>query len=270
MVYADLHVHTTVSDGQMTLSEVPAAAARAGVSVVAVTDHDRVHPGFEAPVERHAVDGSDAHVTLVRGVELRVESPAGRVDLLGYGVEPTEDLRGIEEHVQANRRERGRAIVECVEDRLGVDLDVEIREGLGRPHVARAVDEHPDTEHDYEGAFEDLIGSDGPCFVPRDVPDFDEGRRVLAEACGLVALAHPLRYPEPGAVLELVAELDAVELPYAYDDDVDLAPVECAVTENDLVVTGGSDAHDDRLGLAGLSSEQYDPVQERLPEPVTV
>ncbi len=269
MVYADLHVHTDCSDGQLTLPEVPAAARRAGVSVVAVTDHDRVHPGFEAPVQRHAAGDEEAAVTLVRGVELRVESPAGRVDLLGYGVEPTPELRAVEEHVQADRRERGRAIVECVEDRLGVELDVEIRAGLGRPHVARAVADHPDTEYDYEGAFEHLIGGDCPCFVPRDVPGFERGRTVLEGACGLVGLAHPLRYPDPEAALALTADLDAVEVPYPYDE-ADLAPVERAVAEHDLEVTGGSDAHEDRLGLAGLDRDEFAAVDAHLPAPVAV
>ncbi len=267
MVYADLHVHTDCSDGRLTLSEVPTAARHAGVSVVAVTDHDLVHPGFEAPVERHS--GGGETVTLVRGVELRVESPAGRVDLLGYGVDPTPDLRDVEAHVQENRRERGQAIVECVEDRLGVDLDVSITAGLGRPHIARAVDDHPDVDHDYEDAFEHLIGGDCDCYVPRDVPDFDTGRAVLAEACGLVGLAHPLRYPDPEAALALTDELDAVEVPYPYDD-ADLEPVEQAVAEHDLLVTGGSDAHDDRLGLAGLDNDQYDRVAAHLPDPITV
>jgi len=267
MVYADLHVHTDCSDGRLTLSAVPEAARRAGVSVVAVTDHDRVHPGFEAPVQRHE-SGDDEPVTLVRGVELRVESPAGRVDLLGYGVEPTAELRATEKRIQANRRERGRAIVECVEDRLGVELDVSITEGVGRPHVARAVDEHPDTGYDYEGAFEHLIGGDCECYVPREVPDFHTGREVLGEACGLVGLAHPLRYSDPEAALALTAELDAVEVPYPYDHD--LERVERAVFEHDLVVTGGSDAHEDRLGLAGLDRETYEDVAAHLPEPVAV
>lgn len=271
MTHADLHVHTDCSDGQLSLSSVPDAARRADVAVVAVTDHDRVHPGFEAPVQRHT--GGDAPpepVTLIRGVELRVESPAGRVDLLGYGVEPTPDLRDLEARVQRDRRERGRAIVECVEDRLGVDLDVEVRKGFGRPHVARAVDEHPDTGHDYGTAFEHLIGSDGPCYVAREIPNFEEGRRVLAEACGLVGLAHPLRYDDPGAALELVGDLDAVELPYPYGSDVDRSAVERAVAEHDLIVTGGSDAHDDRLGRAGLTGEAFERVDERLPESAVV
>jgi predicted metal-dependent phosphoesterase TrpH len=277
MVYADLHVHTDRSDGQLSLSSVPAAARRADVSVVAVTDHDRVHPGFEAPVQRHAADAdadggaaSVEPVTLVRGVELRVESAAGRVDLLGYGVEPTSDLRDLEARIQADRRERGRAIVDRVEDRLGVDLDVEVHEGFGRPHVARAVDTHPDTEYDYGGAFEHLIGSGDPCYVARDVPDFETGRRVLAAACGLVGLAHPLRYDDPEAALALTADLDAVELPYPYGGDVDRGAVERAVREHDLVVTGGSDAHDDRLGRAGLAASEFERVRERLPSPVAV
>ncbi|OYR81429.1 histidinol-phosphatase, partial [Halorubrum distributum] len=55
-IVADLHAHTTVSDGTLTLSEVPAAAREAGVDWVAVTDHDRIHPGLDAPVvERDGV-----------------------------------------------------------------------------------------------------------------------------------------------------------------------------------------------------------------------
>ena len=87
MVHADLHVHTDHSDGTLSLEAVPEAATAAGVSVVGVTDHDRFHPGFDAPVEER--EG----IILVRGIELRVETPEQRIDLLGYGVEPTAALR---------------------------------------------------------------------------------------------------------------------------------------------------------------------------------
>ncbi|WP_049928616.1 PHP domain-containing protein [Halopiger goleimassiliensis] len=252
MPYADLHVHTTRSDGSLDLEEVPAAADRAGVDVVAVTDHDRLQP-FDVP----AVDRDG--VTLVNGIELRVETDSGqRLDLLGYGLEPTSDLESLVEYVQTDRVERGRAIVENVEDRLGIDLDVTVTDGFGRPHVARAIEAHPDTDYDYEGAFDALIGNDGPCFVARDVPSFDEGRRVLAAAGRLVALAHPLRYDDPEAALERAAALDAVELRYPYGRDVDTTPVERAIDRHDLLPTGGSDAHDDRLGLAGLSRAAFE------------
>ncbi len=263
MVYADLHVHTQCSDGTLTLSEVPAAARSAGVDVVAVTDHDRIHPDVDAPVVELADDG-DGSVTVIRGIELRVESDAGRVDLLGYGLERTPALEAVVEHVQADRAERGQAIVECIEDRLGVDLGVEPRPGLGRPHIARAVADHPDTDLDYEGAFSELIGDGDPCYVPRDVPTFERGRAVLDGACGLVALAHPLRYSDPEGALALTADLDGVELSYPYGRPVDTAPVENAIAEHDLVATGGSDAHGHELGRAGLDRAAYERVRAAI------
>ena len=245
MVVADLHVHTTRSDGTLTLDAVPDAARAAGVEVVAVTDHDRLQPELDAPVTER--DG----ITLVHGIELRVDAGGQRVDLLGYGVVPTPALTTLVEEIQLNRAERGRAIVECVEDRLGVSLDVEPRPGLGRPHIARAIAESP-AEYDYQGAFDHLIGGDCPCYVARDIPSFERGREVLAETCGVVGLAHPLRYDDPVAALELTADLDAVERYYPYDHDVDTEPVERAIETHDLLATGGSDAHDETLGRAGL------------------
>ncbi|WP_135823425.1 PHP domain-containing protein [Halorussus ruber] len=252
-VFADLHVHTTNSDGEMRLSEVPEAARDAGVSVVAITDHDRLHPELPTPVT--AFEG----VTVVHGIELRVEPDGGeRVDLLGYGVTPTPDLVDELERIQTDRKERGRKIIANVEEHLGVDLGLEAREGLGRPHVARAVVDHPETGYDEPSAvFDDLIGNDGPCFVARDVTSFERGAELLKDACGLVGLAHPYRYDDPEAALELTRELDAVERYYPYGEDVDARPVERAIAEHDLIPTGGSDAHDHELGKAGLSKPEY-------------
>jgi hypothetical protein len=249
MVVADLHVHTTNSDGELTLSTLPEAAERAGVSAVAVTDHDRIHPELPTPVA--TLDG----VTVIHGIELRVETDTERVDLLGYGVRPTDELEALVEGLQQDRIERGRRIIENVEDRLGVELPVEPREGLGRPHIARAIEEA--SEYSYEAAFEELIGDDGPCFVARDIPTFEAGLDVLRGACGLVSLAHPFRYDEPEAALRLCADLDAVEAHYPYGREVDRRPIERAIEEYDLLVTGGSDAHDDELGKAGLNREEY-------------
>jgi len=258
MVVADLHVHTTNSDGSMTLDEVLAAAHAADVETVAVTDHDRPHPDIGAPVVER--DG----VTLVHGIELRVTAGDQRIDLLGYGLRRTADLEAVVDRVQSDRVERGRAIIECVEDRLGVDLDVELGEGIGRPHIARAIGDHPDTDLDSRGAFDELIGSGDPCYVARDIPSFETGAAVLRTACGLVGLAHPLRYGDPEAALEFAAELDAVERYYPYGREVDRGPVERAIADHDLVVTGGSDAHDDVLGKAGLDHDEYRRFREQL------
>jgi hypothetical protein len=250
MVVADLHTHTTNSDGTLELTDLPDAAHEAGVRAVAVTDHDALHPELSAPVE-HIED-----VTVIHGIELRVEAGDQRVDLLGYAASQTDALVSELDRLQTDRIERARAIVERVEDREGVSLDVTFEEGVGRPHIARAIADS-EAPYDVQGAFDHLIGDGEPCYVQREVPDFDRGVDLLKEACGLVGLAHPLRYDDPEAVLDRCDRLDAVEYHYPYDRDVDLRPVERAIDNHGLVVTGGSDAHDRTLGRAGLDRREY-------------
>jgi predicted metal-dependent phosphoesterase TrpH len=259
-IVADLHAHTTASDGTMTAAELAATAADAGLDWVAVTDHDRIHPDLDAPVVERA------GVRVVRGIELRVDAGFERLDLLGYAAEHTAALDAEIERLQADRQRRGAAILDAVEERLGVDLDVEPRPGLGRPHIARAV-EASAAPYDYAGAFDELIGNDGPCYVARDVTDLDRGVELLRDACALVGLAHPFRYDDVDAALDVARELDAVERFYPYGRPVDDGRVERVAAESDLLLTGGSDAHERTLAEAGLTAAAFEPVRHRLPDP---
>jgi len=259
---ADLHVHTTASDGELRVEAVPAAARRAGLDVVAVTDHDRIHPDLPAPVQRR--DG----VVVVRGVELRVDTGDGRVDLLGYAVRRTEALDDELRRIQRDRVDRAKRMIDCIESRLDVTLDIEVGNGVGRPHVARAV-AASDADYGYGDAFERLIGAGDPCYVARDVPDFRTGVDLLSEACSLVSLAHPFRYPDVDAALDCLSHLDAVERHYPYDRAVPTERLDAAIEAFDLVATGGSDAHGTELGNAGLDASAYGRVAERLPSPET-
>jgi len=257
MCYADLHVHTTNSDGALTLETLPAAASRASVEAVAVTDHDRLHPGLSEPVT--TLEG----VTVIHGIELRVDAGGLRVDLLGYGVRQTAALEALLEHLQRDRIERARAIVTRVERHTGVELDVAFEEGVGRPHIARAIDAS-EADYDYRGAFEHLIGDDGPCFVARDVPAFETGRDVLRESCGVVGLAHPFRADDTEGALALLETLDAVERWYPYGRPVDEGLLDEAIERYDLLPTGGSDAHDEELGLAGVDEATFGRLRTAL------
>lgn len=260
-IYADLHVHTTHSDGQLTLADIPAAAKAAGVHVVAITDHDRIHPGLSEKLETR--DG----VTVIRGIELRVK-PEGldeRVDLLGYGVVPTDALTSEIDRLQSDRIERANATIDAVNDELGLVLDLEPDVGVGRPHIARAIDANEHTDHDYDSAFSDVIGRGCPAYEQRSVTSFATGVELLSEACDVVGLAHPYRYADPEGALALTEQLDAVEAHYPYSTRPSSArALREAMDMYELLPTGGSDAHDMRLGLAGLIEGHYDMLEARL------
>lgn len=256
-IHADLHVHTMNSDGELVLDEIPAAAADAGISAVAITDHDRLHPKLNVP--RTRIDGID----VIHGIELRVEvaSLDERIDLLGYGVNESPALCDELDRLQENRKSRARRIVDLVESELGVELDVGIDDGTGRPHIARAVDSHSQTDLSYQETFDELIADGRPCYVPREIPSFETGVELLSDTCGVVSLAHPYRYDDPEAVLELASRLDAVECyyPYSSPNIASSSDLDVQATErHDLLLTGGSDAHTTELGQAGISKSQYE------------
>jgi len=254
---ADLHVHTTASDGTLTIEEVPAAADAANLDLVAVTDHDRIHPKLDAPITDH--DG----VTVIRGIELRVDTGRQRLDLLGYAVESTDELMAELDRLQQNRIERAQRIIDCVEDTLGVALNLDTQPGIGRPHIARALTDS-DADYGFQEAFDELIGNDCPCYVPREITPIDRGIDLLTDACPIVGLAHPLRYDDPSAALDHAAKLGAVERYYPYDRAVDTDRVDAAIDRQSLLATGGSDAHGTTLGQAGPPASAVTAVRRRL------
>jgi predicted metal-dependent phosphoesterase TrpH len=256
---ADLHVHTTASDGELIVPEIPGVAREAGVEWVAVTDHDRIHPDLSAPVVER--DG----VRLVRGIELRVDAGPVTVDLLGFAAERTDGLVEETARIQRDRISRAEKIIERAESRLEVELPIELSEGIGRPHIARAIEESS-AGYDYQGAFDHLIGTGCPCYVPRRIPSFERGQELLSEACAVVALAHPFRYRRVDHALALLSELDAVERYYPYHWDVDVGRLEQLLEERDLLAVGGSDAHDHRLGRAGPPRDRFEQFRAALPE----
>ncbi len=92
----------------------------------------------------------------------------------------------------------------------------------------------------------------------REITSVDNGIALLRDACRVIGLAHPLRYDYPEAALELTAERDTVERYYPYGREVDTTPVDHAIDQHNLLATGGTDAHDEALGIAGLSKSQFE------------
>lgn len=245
----DLHLHTTASDGRCSPRELVDRAAKAGVTVMAVTDHDTTAAIAEA---RHA---ASAHgVDVVAGIEMTAVEADRDVHVLGYFV----DLGNAQLlDFLAGQRTQRIARVQAVGERLarlGMPLDVapliaRAREAgeqsIGRPQIARAM-VAAGYVSDTREAFDRWLATGRPAFVPRAGSSPAHVIEVLHGAGGLASLAHPGQTAVDGHIATYVkAGLDAVE---AYHPDHDAMATEryrALAHSLSLLVTGGSDFHGD-------------------------
>ena len=139
----DLHLHTTASDGRCTPAELVERAARAGLTVMAVTDHDTT-----AAVDDVAAAGRVRGIEVVAGIEITTVENGRDVHVLGYFVNPADpQLSGFLARQRAQRIERVTAVGDRLA-RLGMPIDVapllapakaDGGRSVGRPQVARAM-----------------------------------------------------------------------------------------------------------------------------------
>ncbi|MBB2922696.1 PHP domain-containing protein [Cellulomonas cellasea] len=187
----DLHTHSTASDGTEPPAEVVASAARAGLDVVALTDHDTT-AGWAA-AERAAHEHG---VALVRGTEVSARARGVSVHLLAYLQDPTHPALVAElERTRAARDGRARAMVDLIaadhpltwEDVLEHTSPGTV---VGRPHIADAL-VRLGVVASRDAAFVELLRSDGPYHVPHYAPSAVAAVRAVRAAGGVPVFAHP-------------------------------------------------------------------------------
>jgi predicted metal-dependent phosphoesterase TrpH len=249
-VRIDLHTHSRASDGTQTPAELVHAAARAGLDVVALTDHDTAD-GWEEAGGAAAQVG----VTLVRGIEISTRFHGQGVHLLAYLPDPTyPPLVEQLDKVLAGRSSRVPAMLERLQS-LGVEIEHEdVRRAArgtastGRPHVADALVSRGAVA-DRSEAFHRYLNPGRPAYVDRYAAPLVEMLRVVEEAGGVTVIAHPWgrhgrEFPDEATFDQLAGlGLAGIEVDHQ-DHDAGARDRLRAIARNlSLVVTGSSDHH---------------------------
>ncbi|OGO55864.1 MAG: hypothetical protein A2V85_11790 [Chloroflexi bacterium RBG_16_72_14] len=255
---ADVHAHTTRSDGVLEPGELVRQAYHAGVRLFAIADHDSLAayrdltaPGAAPlPPGLHLVPAVEINA-VVGGLDLGL--PEGELHVLGIGVDPGDEAFEVLLAAQRGARRtrflamlgRLRAIGRPVDEQVaGVDLAAD--DAVGRPTIARALVAagFADTVDD---AFERLVGHGRPGYVPRTGMAPVDAIRAIRAAGGIASLAH--FYDAPGRIpllRELMAEgLDGLESHHRSFDEETRAAVGAVARTLGLVETGGTDYHGD-------------------------
>ncbi len=241
----ELHCHTTASDGALTPAALVAQAHAAGITTLAITDHDTVNG---LPEARTAA--APRGITIIPGCEFGCELGDGEVHMLAYLFEETHPALTAKLHeLRVARRERGREMVARL-NMLGVPVTwdrVQTIAGsgsVGRPHVAQALIEGG-WATDTDDAFARYIGWGGPAYVPRARISPPEVIALVAQAGGVVSVAHPARIPDLEALLTTLVPLGLAGLETYYGEypPETVARLVALAARFDLVPTGGSDYH---------------------------
>ena len=271
-VYADLHTHTTRSDGQLSPEELVAQAAERGIQVLSVTDHDTV-----GGIQPAATAAEEKGLHLVPGTELSVTLDEQEIHLLAYGFDPAHT--GLQEHLaamQEARRARAQTIVERLREQ-GVEVgddqlraDISTAHAVGRPHVAAALVRAGQVDSE-RAAFEQYLEEGKPGFVAKPAFSASDALDLIHEADGVGVLAHPGHWMSGRQVRQLVdVGLDGLETKHPSHDTSLRSYYERLAQAHDLVTTGGSDYHGrtdsekTHFGTVGMSQAEWERFREVL------
>lgn len=272
-IYADLHVHSSASDGTCSPEEIIQKSVLEGLSVVAITDHDTI-----AGVKKARIRAKNENCEVIAGIELSC-GWAGReasIHVLGLFIDETSpELLALLEQQKNYRYQRALKILELLTNQgldmsdLKKEFETRREKVLGRPHVARYLLEKGYIK-DFQQAFVKYIGKGCPAYVPKDHVDPETGIDKIKKAGGIAILAHPGLIPDWDRVWEKIKDMpwDGFETYYSEHSNSQVRKFEAIVAEKNWISTGGSDFHGDygkhrnRLGKYGLNRCQYDRLIE--------
>ena len=242
---ADLHCHTTASDGLFTPLQLIQSAARIRLSAVAITDHDTTD-GIEEGISA----GKSWNVDVVPGIELNTQLDLNEIHILGYYIEwHSSYLQDILHEMRDVRKNRAKRITERLVELYDFDISfeevlAEAKKGtVSRPHIARVMISKGLVK-DVEEAFSKYIGTDCPAYVGRYRLTPQEGIRLIKSIGGVPVLAHPGLIPDPRLEEIMIKHgIEGIEAFHSkHSREAEKYFSELA-RQNGLLITGGSDFH---------------------------
>ncbi len=242
--FADLHLHTSFSDGTFAPEELARRAREQRLSIVALTDHDTVDG-----CPRMATACVQEGLEFIVGAELTAECDGMEVHILGYFLDLThEPFLVALRHFQQVRQSRIGEMVQRL-NTAGIPLSLQAVTDLagcnspGRPHVARALVD-AGLAADFDSAFERFLKKGRVAFVGKARMDVVTAVGLIHAAKGVAVLAHPGLYRNDGLIPKIAAfGLDGLECWHTKHTAGQASGYAALATKLNLVATGGSDCH---------------------------
>jgi predicted metal-dependent phosphoesterase TrpH len=253
MKKADLHAHTTMSDGILSPKELVELAVKMGLAVIAITDHDTTG-GFQEAMEV----GQKLGVEVIPAVEMSTMWDDVAIDILGYFIQPDHPvLRLALDKQRELRQERNKLILDRL-SQLGISIteeEVQARQegtstekNAGRVHIGEILIEKG-LVADLNEAFDKYLGKDGIAYVNLNRTTPQEAIQVIQASGGVAVIAHPGLYKRDDLIPEIAeAGLTGLEVNHPDHPEEDKQKYLAMAVSLGLIPTAGSDFHGERNG----------------------
>ena len=242
IVKADLHIHSTCSDGSDTIARIIDTAKQKGLDAIAITDHDTLSHLHQIPVE--------AGIKVFGGVEIsaiHLETKT-KTHILAYNIKKTEMLNGILLMTLLFRSRNSEKQIEILR-REGFEIDknkLAMADGkvIYKQHIMEwlvSTGQVPDMFGDF---YQRTFKNGGLCDFDISYPDVFETLKAVKKAGGIAVLAHPGQQ-QNFRLLPMLKPygLDGVELNHPANSEKDMKVIRNYAKEHGLFLTGGSDYH---------------------------
>lgn len=273
----DLHTHSNCSDGSLTPKQLLHAAEKAGVTAIALTDHNTV-----AGLPEFTEAAAKSPVEAIPGTEFSVDYQGKELHIVALFL-PQESWPEVTQRLEQLRRDKETSnnVLIAALQAAGYAITYEEvlaiagGEWVNRAHVARVLTEKGYTASVKE-AFSTLLGRNGGFYTPPRLPDAFETIAFIKSLGAVAVLAHPLLSLQYEQLPEFFAKakaagLDAVETMYPLFDWETTGKLRRMAAEFELLESGGSDYHgaakpDIRIGSGRGNLAVPDAVLEALRE----
>jgi predicted metal-dependent phosphoesterase TrpH len=241
---ADLHIHTTASDGRSTPRQIMEAAQKHKLQTICITDHDTIRGYQKAKEVVHEFD-----VRLLPGVEITSDFNGRECHLLAYCFDPDHPAikKLLAQHYRS-RLERGKWIVDEL-SKQGLDVDIdEVKaeangSNIGRPHIASVLI-NKGYVASFKEAFIRYLSDQSLGSIYNEYYSHTQVIETVKEAGGAVVLAHPGNLYSDEELNKLVeAGIDGIEFIHPSHDYDRQKEIEAFADTHQLLKTGGSDFH---------------------------
>ncbi|MFH5882441.1 MAG: PHP domain-containing protein [Candidatus Izemoplasmataceae bacterium] len=242
---ADLHMHTTESDGRLTREELFKHVKSRNIDMISITDHDTCKH-----VDDNIALAKEYGIQYIPGIELSTLYEGKNVHLLGYfrgeGYKAKKMLNYYVE-IKKGREERAKKFVKNLKQFYNIEITyqdiLDVSNGIiARPHIAKAIiQKYPQYTHNE--IFDRFIGDHTEAFVPSTELHVSEGIKLLREHNCLIVLAHPKLLKHHIHDKVLAYDYDGIEAIYGMHDYENMQYYKKIAKNRNLIITAGSDYH---------------------------